>query len=469
MNAETFASPTMRHVRKIHFVGIGGSGMSGIAEVLVNMGYSVSGSDLVHSSTTVRLSEIGVEVFVGHHADHVGAADVVVQTSAVGNKNVELIAAHAKRIPVISRAEMLGELMRHRFGIAVAGSHGKTTTTALISSIFQTAGIDPTVVIGGILKSERSGSRLGISKYLIAEADESDASFLYLQPMVSVVTNIDHEHMSTYGHDFGLLCDAFSEFIHRLPFYGVASICIDDENLRNMIPALSRPVLTYGLSEDADFRAIDIREEGTSWQFTAVRPPGYESLEIELPIPGIHYVQNALAAVVVATDEGLESEYIQSGIRNFDGVGRRFEISEVCIGTASIQMVDDYGHHPTEVRSVLQTARKVWPDKRIVLVYQPHRYSRTRDLFEEFVDVLSEVDELVMLATYSAHEEPVQGADACSLLKAIKALRVAPCHFALDPPKAIEILLSIVKDNDLVITQGAGNVGEVSESLRQIA
>ena len=468
MTSEMFGIPTMRHVRKVHFVGIGGSGMSGIAEVLVNLGYAVSGSDLLNSSTTRRLTGLGARVHYTHHADHVGDADVVVQTSAVGNDNVEVSEAHQRRIPVISRAEMLGELMRHRYGIAVAGSHGKTTTTALITSIFQAAGIDPTVVIGGILKSERSGSRLGISKYLIAEADESDASFLYLQPMIAVVTNIDREHMSTYEHDFGLLCDAFSEFIHRLPFYGVATLCIDDENLRKIVPEVSRPVLTYGLAEDADFRATEIVQDGTSWRFRAVRPRGYEALEIELPIPGIQYVQNALAAIVVATDEGLESRYIEAGIRNFHGVGRRFEISQVRFGDSSINLVDDYGHHPTEVRTVLQTARRVWPEKRVVLVYQPHRYSRTQDLFDEFVDVLSEVDELVMLDTYAAHEDPIDGADACSLLKAIEALRVTPCHFAVDTVSVMKKLQFILRDNDLVITQGAGNVGEVSESLRKL-
>ncbi|MCZ6855295.1 MAG: UDP-N-acetylmuramate--L-alanine ligase, partial [Gammaproteobacteria bacterium] len=358
----------MGRVRRIHFVGIGGAGMCGIAEVLLNQGYEVAGSDLQASSVTARLIELGAHVRIGHDSDHVRDCDVVVISSAVSEDNPEVVAAHEMHIPVVARAEMLGELMRYRHGIAVAGTHGKTTTTSLITAIFQAADLDPTFVVGGLLNSAGANARLGVSRYIIAEADESDASFLYLQPMSAVITNIDREHMGTYNDDFEKLKQTFVEFVHRLPFYGSIVLCIDDEHVRDVLPQLARPMLTYGFADDADFRAEDLKTAGQTWQFSVRRPRGLPDLLISLAVPGRHNVLNALAAIAIATDEGINDAAIVAALRQFSGVGRRFEVLEnLTLGTSQVTMVDDYGHHPTEVKSVIETVRMVWPERRLVM------------------------------------------------------------------------------------------------------
>ena len=460
-----YAVPEMGRVRRIHFVGIGGAGMCGIAEVLLNQGYLVSGSDLHAGGTTARLQSLGARIFIGHDAAHVGSADVVVISSAVTPDNPEVVCAHQHRIPVIPRAEMLGELMRYRHGIAIAGTHGKTTTTSLITSIFQAAGLDPTFVIGGRLNSAGTHARMGVGRYLIAEADESDASFLHLQPMSAVITNIDRDHMSTYGQDFGRLKETFIEFAHRLPFYGTAAVCIDDVELRGVLDRISRPLLTYGFSEDADFRAADVRMDGMRWTFSVTRP-ARETLEVELAIPGEHNVRNATAAVAIATDEGIDDQAIIRGLHTFAGVGRRFQTWEILApGGAPVLLVDDYGHHPTEIDAVLSTARKVWPGRRLLMVFQPHRYSRTRDLFDEFVRVLSQVDALILIEVYAAGEDPVPGADGRSLCQGLRARGAVDPVFAVSTAEAVEILGNIVRADDVVIVQGAGNVSQVTREL----
>lgn len=459
--------PEMGRVRRIHFVGIGGAGMCGIAEVLLNQGYQITGSDLQATSVTARLSELGVQVRLGHEVSHVRDCDVVVISSAVSMDNPEVVAAHEMRIPVVARAEMLGELMRYRHGIAIAGTHGKTTTTSLITAIFQAADLDPTFVVGGLLNSAGTNAKLGASRYIIAEADESDASFLYLQPMSAVITNIDRDHMGTYDNNFDNLKRTFVEFVHRLPFYGSIVVCTDDEHVRDVLPLLSRPMLTYGFADDADFRAEELKTVGQTWQFVVKRPHGLPDLEISLAIPGRHNVLNALAAIAVATDEGIDDEAITEGLRQFSGVGRRFEIVEnVLIGSGSVTLVDDYGHHPTEVASVIETVRKVWPERRLVMVYQPHRYTRTRDLYDDFVKVLSGVDVLVLLEVYSAGEEPLPGADGKALCQGIRQRgRVNPT-FSENPDEALDLLPGLLKDGDVLLVQGAGNVSRISQRLR---
>jgi UDP-N-acetylmuramate--alanine ligase len=456
----------MRRVRHIHFVGIGGAGMCGIAEVLLNQGYEVSGSDIKTTDVTRRLAELGARIYVGHAQEHVAGKDVVVTSSAIDERNPELLAAHETRIPVVPRAEMLGELMRYRHGIAIAGTHGKTTTTSLITSIFQAAGLDPTFVIGGLLNSTGTNARLGAGRYLIAEADESDASFLYLKPMLAVVTNIDRDHMGTYNNDFAQLQDAFIEFVHRLPFYGAAVLCGDDPHVREILPNVSRPMLTYGFSEDCDFRATDLTMNGSQWGFTVQRPKGHGAIEIALSIPGRHNVLNALAAVSVATDEGLDDAAIRDGLAQFDGVDRRFQIFPgIRLADATVTLVDDYGHHPTEVAAVIETARGVWPDRRLLMVYQPHRYSRTRDLYDDFVKVLSGVDALLLVDIYAAGEEPIPGADGKSLCQGLRQRGEVNPVFASDPLDALSLLAEVVSDGDVVLVQGAGNVNQISQSL----
>ncbi len=459
--------PEMRRVHKVHFVGIGGSGMSGIAEVLLNQGYEISGSDLRDSSATQRLTELGASISIGHRAENVLAANVLVVSSAVDAGNPEVRAAVQQRIPVIPRAEMLGELMRYRHGIAVAGTHGKTTTTSLITSIFQAAELDPTFVVGGLLNSTGSNAQLGQSRYLIAEADESDGSFLRLQPMLAVITNIDKDHLATYGGDFNRLKESFVEFVHRLPFYGAAVLCIDDPEVRAILPQIARPMLTYGFAEDADFRAVDLDDRGRSWSFTVERPGGVEPLRVSSAMPGLHNVRNALAAVAVASEEQISDAAIHAGLEEFAGVDRRFEVTEsVHLGGRVVHMVDDYGHHPTEVQAVVETARKVWPGRRLVMAYQPHRYSRTQDLYDEFVKVLSSVDRLVLLEVYAAGETPIPGADGHGLAQGIRERgRINPVY-ASDPGEAFEILVEVVCDDDVLLIQGAGNVSELSSRLR---
>ena len=459
--------PGMRRIARIHFVGIGGSGMCGIAEVLCNQGYRVSGSDASNSPTLVRLRDAGVEVYIGHAAEQVEGADVVVSSSAVHEDNVEIVAARADRIPVVPRAEMLAELMRYRHGIAVAGTHGKTTTTSIIASIFAEAGLDPTFVIGGRLNSAQANARLGVSRYLIAEADESDASFLHLQPMVAVVTNIDADHMGTYGGDFERLKRTFVEFLHNLPFYGPCVLCIDDPAVASIIPQVTRQVLTYGRAADADFRLSNFRQEGARSWFRVERPGGKPALELSLALPGEHYALNATAAVAVATDEDIPDDAIVRGVAAFQGVGRRFEIhGELPLPEGgTVLMVDDYGHHPTEVAANLAAVRAGWPERRLVMVYQPHRYTRTQELYEDFARVLSQVDALVLLEVYAAGEDPIPGADSRSLCRSIRQRGRLDPVFVPDPAGVTEVLPGLLRPGDFLLVQGAGSVGRVVPAM----
>ncbi|WP_390594979.1 UDP-N-acetylmuramate--L-alanine ligase [Simiduia litorea] len=457
----------MRRIRRIHFIGVGGAGMSGIAEVLLNMGYEISGSDIRASTTTKHLERKGIKVFIGHSAENIEGVDVVVNSTAVKADNPELQAAKQNRIPVVRRAEMLGELMRYRHGIAIAGTHGKTTTTSLMASVLAADGLDPTFVIGGLLNSAGSNAKLGESRYFVAEADESDATFLHLQPMVSVVTNIDADHMDTYGGDFSVLKKTFVEFLHNLPFYGVAVVCADDPVVCELLPQISRAVITYGMGEQCDVRAINIRQEKMTTSFDVVRAGHANNLPVTVNMPGEHNVLNALAVIAVATDEGVSDGAIQEGLAGFQGVGRRFQVvGNVPVGeTGSAMLVDDYGHHPREVAATIKAVRSGWPDRRLVMIYQPHRYSRTRDLYEDFVDVLSGVDSLILLDVYSAGEDPIAGADGRSLSRSIRTRGVVDPVFVEQIDGVAEALKHIIKPNDIVITQGAGNVGQLSAEL----
>jgi UDP-N-acetylmuramate--alanine ligase len=465
-DSNTFPLPEMRRIRRIHMIGIGGSGMSGIAEVLVNLGYNVAGSDLRASAVTERLAARGVEIFIGHAAQNVGAADVVVSSSAVDESNPEVIAARNARIPVVPRAEMLAELMRYRHGIAVAGTHGKTTTTSLIAAVFGEAGMDPTFVIGGLVNSVGSNAQLGAGRILIAEADESDASFLHLQPMVTVVTNIEADHMETYGGDFAQMRRTYLEFLHNLPFYGVAVMCIDDPVVREILPEITRQVITYGFAQDADYRISEMQRNGLSTMFTVARPGDLPPLAINLNMPGTHNVLNATAAVAVACDEGLQDEHIQQGLAAFAGVGRRFtRLGELTFPGGTAELVDDYGHHPTEVRATLESVRQAWPERRVVMVYQPHRYTRTRDLYEDFVAVLSACDVLILLDVYPAGETAIPGADSRSLTRSIRQRGQVEPVFAERIEDVPELLSTIVQDGDVVVTQGAGTVSRLAQDL----
>ncbi|MGB3611164.1 MAG: UDP-N-acetylmuramate--L-alanine ligase [Cellvibrio sp.] len=456
----------MRRIRRIHFIGIGGAGMSGIAEVLLNQGYEISGSDIRESSVTQNLVNKGARVFIGHSAENVAGADVVVNSSAVAASNPEMIGARELRIPIVRRAEMLGELMRYRHGIAVAGTHGKTTTTSLMAAVLAAAKQDPTFIIGGLVNSTGTNAQLGCSRYLVAEADESDASFLHLQPMVTIVTNIDADHMDTYGGDFSKLKKTFVDFLHNLPFYGLAVLCGEDPVIRDIIPDVARPILTYGFDEHCDFRAINVQQDKMQSEFDVVRPGHDKPLHIRLNIPGIHNVLNAVAVIAVATDEGISDEAIQEGLANFQGVGRRFQVyGNFPIGDGDAMLVDDYGHHPREVAAIIKAVRDGWPERRLVMVYQPHRYTRTRDLYEDFVEVLSTVDALVMLEVYSAGEEPIPGADSRHLCRSIRARGVIEPIFVESVEGVPAIIKELVKAGDIVITQGAGNVGVLSPEL----
>lgn len=458
--------PEMRRIRRIHFIGIGGAGMSGIAEVLINQGYEISGSDIKASSVTERLEQKGAKVFIGHAAENIAGVDVIVNSSAVNNTNPEIIQARESRIPVVRRAEMLGELMRYRHGIAVAGTHGKTTTTSLMASVLAAADQDPTFIIGGLVNSTGTNAQLGASRYLVAEADESDASFLHLQPMVAIVTNIDADHMETYGGDFSKLKKTFIEFLHNLPFYGLAVLCGDDPVIRDIIPNIARPILTYGFNEDNDFRAINVKQNKMHSEFDVIRPGHDKPLHIRLNIPGIHNVLNATSVVAVATDEGLSDEAIQQGLENFQGVGRRFQVyGNFPVGSGDAMLVDDYGHHPREVQAIVRAVRDGWPDRRLVMVYQPHRYTRTRDLYEDFVEVLSTVDALVLLEVYSAGEDAIPGADSRHLCRSIRARGVIEPIFVETVDGVPDIIKDLVRAGDIVITQGAGNVGVLSPVL----
>lgn len=456
----------MGPIRQIHMVGIGGSGMGGIAEVLLNLGYQVTGSDLRENAVTRRLAEQGANIHFGHESTHIQGCDVVVISSAVTDENPEVMAAREMRIPVVPRAEMLAELMRFRHGIAVAGTHGKTTTTSLIASLLAEGGQDPTFVIGGRLNSAGTNARLGAGHYLVAEADESDASFLYLQPMTAVVTNIDADHMETYGGDFSRLRQTFVEFLHHLPFYGLAVMCLDDPVVRELLPEVTRRVISYGIDSKADIRATDIRQEGVSTHFRVSRPEQPEWLDVTLQMPGHHNVLNALAAIVVAHECGVEDAAICSGLASFQGIGRRFQMNgEVETGSGRVLLVDDYGHHPREVAATLQAARDAWPERRLVVVFQPHRYSRTRDLFEDFTEVLTVADVLLVLEVYAAGEEPVAGADSRTLCRAIRARGQVDPVFVGATTDLADTLQAIIQDGDVVLTLGAGDIGAAAARL----
>ncbi len=460
--------PEMRRIKRIHFIGIGGAGMSGIAEVLLNQGYEISGSDLRESAVTRRLATKQAIIFIGHSESNVEGADVVVNSSAVDDHNPEMIGARNLRIPIVRRAEMLGELMRYRHGIAVAGTHGKTTTTSLLASVLAAGDRDPTFVIGGLLNSAGANAQLGASRYLVAEADESDASFLHLQPMVAIVTNIDADHMDTYDGDFSKVKKTFVEFLHNLPFYGLAVVCGDDPVVQEIIPDISRPVLTYGFDEGNDYRAIDVKQDAMSTSFTAIRPDGHRAIDVTVNMPGHHNVLNALATVAVATDEGLSDSAIQKGLEQFQGVGRRFQVyGEYEVGTdgGTAMLVDDYGHHPREVGATVAAIREGWPDRRLLMIYQPHRYTRTRDLYEDFVDVLSHVDSLVLLEVYSAGETPIPGADSRHLCRSIRGRGQVDPIFVEGVDGVPEVVADIVQPGDIVLTQGAGNVGLLAVEL----
>ena len=458
--------PEMRRIKHIHFVGIGGAGMCGIAEVLKNQGYCVSGSDIKASKVTVKLEQEGIQVFIGHHEDNIKDANVIVVSTAIDRENPEIKAALEQRIPLVRRAEMLGELMRYRHGIAVAGTHGKTTTTSLLTTMLAEENLDPTYVIGGLLNRTGVNAALGASRYIVAEADESDASFLYLQPMAAIITNIDADHMDTYGGSFDKLKDTFVEFIHKLPFYGLAVVCGDDENIREIMPRFGRPTLTYGFNEDNDIRGIDVQQDGMQSHFTVLRKDR-EPLRVTINQPGLHNVLNAMAAIGIATDEGVSDAAICRALEGFNGVGRRFQIhGEYSLQDGTVKLVDDYGHHPKEVDATIKAARQSHPDRRLVMLFQPHRYSRTRDCFDDFVDVLSQVDQLILLDVYPAGEKPIVGADSRTLARSIR-LRGQVEPLLLDPDHLAQIMQTVLQPNDLLLTQGAGNVGGISVELAQ--
>jgi UDP-N-acetylmuramate--alanine ligase len=458
-------------VRRIHFIGIGGSGMSGIAEVLVNLGYQVTGSDLAESAVTRRLAGLGAKVFIGHRSENIERADAVVVSSAVHADNPEVAAAREKRIPVVPRALMLAELMRLKQGIAIAGTHGKTTTTSLVASVLAEGGLDPTFVIGGRLVAAGSNARLGAGDFIVVEADESDASFLHLQPVIAVVTNIDEDHMDTYAHDFAKLEQAFVQFLQNLPFYGAAILCTDDAHVRAIVPAVTKPVLTYGTGPDALFRAEDIRADAGRMRFRALRPQA-PPLEVTLNLPGRHNVLNALAAIAVATELGVPEPGILKGLAEFGGVGRRFQkYGEVALPVADgrpggrFTLIDDYGHHPAEMAATLEAARGAYPGRRIVLAFQPHRYTRTRDLFEDFVKVLSTADALVLAEVYPAGEPPIVAADSKTLARALRVYGKVEPLYVEDVAAMPEAIQRTAQDGDVVLTMGAGSIGNVPAQL----
>ncbi|GLX77796.1 UDP-N-acetylmuramate--L-alanine ligase [Thalassotalea insulae] len=457
--------PEMRRVKIIHFVGIGGAGMGGIAEVLLNEGYQISGSDIGENAVVNRLRSLGAMITIGHHQDNIKGASVIVVSSAINAENPELQQAAKLRIPVVRRAEMLAELMRFRHGVAIAGTHGKTTTTSLIASIFAEADLDPTFVIGGLLNSAGTNARLGTSRYLIAEADESDASFLHLQPMVAVVTNIDEDHMETYQGDFEKLKETYLEFLHNLPFYGLAVVCIDNPVVREILPRIARQVITYGFSQDADVVATNYQQSAGVSYFTVERV-GLPDLDLSVNLPGQHNVLNALAGIAVATDEGVDDTAIANALAGFAGIGRRFEqLADVTTEQGKMVLVDDYGHHPREVSATIKAMRNGWPNKRLVMVFQPHRYSRTRDLYEDFVEVLSQVDCLLLLDVYAAGEAAIASADSKSLARSIRQRGQVEPIYVGDIEQLPQLLKNQLRDGDMVITQGAGNIGMIARQL----
>ncbi len=451
-------------VRRIHFVGIGGIGMSGIAEVLISEGFTVSGSDLSRNAIVDRLASAGARIHIGHDPANIEGADAVVTSSAVSPDNAEVLAAQQQQIPLVQRAEMLGELMRFRRGIAIAGTHGKTTTTSLVSAVLAVAGLDPTFVIGGVVNSARTNARLGRGEYLVAEADESDASFLHLQPQMAVVTNIDADHMETYGGDFERLRQTYLAFLHNLPFYGLAVLCFDDPEVRSLSSDLSRRFLTYGLGEGVDFRAVDLRYEGRDSLFKVVSPTG-DLGEFRLAMPGEHNVQNALAAIAIASKLDIGMGHVRRALADFQGIGRRFQtVGELTLADGSVEMVDDYAHHPRELRATLNAARGCWPDRRIVAVFQPHRYTRTRDLFDDFAQLLSEVDNLIVTEVYPAGEQPISGADGRALCKAVRKRGNDPI-FVDDLDELRALLPGYLQSGDVLLTLGAGDIGRFANAL----
>jgi UDP-N-acetylmuramate--alanine ligase len=456
----------MRRVHRIHFVGIGGSGMGGIAEVLLNLGYEVQGSDLRSGAVVRRLEELGARVMLGHTAANLDDADVVVVSSAVPDDNPEVVAAHQRRIPVVKRAEMLAELMRFRYGIAVAGTHGKTTTTSLVASVLGEAGMDPTFVIGGRLNSANTHARLGAGRFLVAEADESDASFMHLQPMLAVVTNVEPDHMGTYGGDTERLKQAFVDFLHNLPFYGLAIVCVDDPGAAGLLERIARSVLTYGFDARADVRATDFVQDGRVSRFSVSRPGGHPPLQVELNLAGRHNAQNALAAIAVALELEVPDEALLHALKNFGGIDRRMqELGELAAGDGRALLVDDYGHHPTELERTIEAIRGAWPRRRVVVAFQPHRFSRTRDLMDDFARVLCGADALLLCEVYPAGEAPIPGADGRALARAIRSRGKVEPVFVEQVETLPEALAAVLQPGDLVVTFGAGSIGAVAAGL----
>jgi UDP-N-acetylmuramate--alanine ligase len=456
----------MRRIHRIHLVGIGGSGMGGIAEVLINLGYQVQGSDLKPNSVTQRLARLGATIFIGHSAQHLGDSDVVVVSSAVNRSNPEVAAALAKRVPVVARAEMLGELMRFRYSIAVAGTHGKTTTTSLVASVLAEGGLDPTFVIGGRLKSADSNAKLGAGRYLVAEADESDASFMHLQPMIAIVTNIDNDHLATHEGDFSRLRQSFVDFLHNLPFYGLAVLCSDDEQVRSILEAVARPFVTYGFAPESDVRAVNVVRDGLQSRYEALRA-GREPLPITINLPGRHNVLNSLAAVAVATELELPDAAVQRALAQFQGIDRRLQqLGEIEWPGGRALIVDDYGHHPTEIAATLDAVRQGWPARRLVLAFQPHRYSRTRDLLDDFGRTLSGCDVLLVTEVYAAGETPIAGADGRAICRAVRTRGHVEPVFVERVDDLAESLRGVLHDGDVVVTMGAGSIGAVAQDLK---
>lgn len=466
---DRLTSAMQSRVKHIHFIGIGGVGMGGIAEVLLNLGYQVTGSDLAENSLIKHLRTLGATIMIGHDPDYLKGADVVVVTTAVTEDNVELQAAREQYIPVVPRAEMLAELMRFSYGIAVAGTHGKTTTTSLIACLLSEGDLDPTFVIGGRLNSAGSNARLGTGRYLVAEADESDASFLYLQPMIAVVTNIDQDHMATYEGSFDKLKATFVEFLHHLPFYGLAVMCLDDPVIKDLLTEVTRPFITYGQDEEADYQLVDLTQRQGQSFFTVIEKQSGERFPITLNMPGLHNALNATAAMAVARNLQVKIEACQRALLKFDGIGRRFNLlGPVKADGGEATLIDDYGHHPTEIAATLAATRAGWPDNRLVLVFQPHRYTRTRDLFEDFAQVLSSVDVLIVLEVYPAGEAKIAGADARSLCRAIRLRGQVEPVFAEDKEALFTVLPSLLQDGDVLLTLGAGDIGRMAQALPEV-
>lgn len=458
----------MRRIHRIHFVGIGGSGMGGIAEVLLNLGYEVQGSDLKPNAVTKRLAKLGAQIKIGHAAENVGKADVLVVSTAVQADNPEVVEAKSRRLPIVQRAVMLGELMRFRYSIAVAGTHGKTTTTSMVASILAEGGLDPTFVIGGRLKSADSNARLGAGQYLVAEADESDASFMHLQPMISIVTNVDNDHLQTHDGDFERLKQSFVDFLHNLPFYGLAVVCADDPVAKSLLPRINRPFVTYGIEDaDADVRAVNIVREGVQTRFDVQHKGSKQPLSVQLNLPGTHNVLNSLAAIAVAKEMEVKDAAIQAALASFHGVDRRLQqYGDVQTSAGTLTIIDDYGHHPTELAATLEAIRQGWPNRRILLAFQPHRYSRTRDLLDDFARVLSaNADALIVTEVYAAGETPIAGADGKAICRAVRSHgRVEPV-FVEKIDELPRALIQIARDGDVIVTMGAGSIGSLAPEL----